>query len=335
MRPSKVGILAAGEGWHLDDLRRAFAAAGAETVRIDPTRIVVGPGVSAKPDRGDPEPDAGGGPRRLGEPWRDLDALLVRVIPPGSLDQIVFRVDLLHLLMDAGLPVVNPPRALERSIDKHWTTRLLEAAGVPTPRTCVTERSDAALEAFRGMRDVVVKPLLGSGGRGIFRVSDEDHAWRAFRALEQQRFVLYLQEFIPHGRHDLRLFVAGGEAVAAARREGDGWKTNLAAGAKAVPHQATSEQERLAVSAAAAIGADYAGIDLLEAEDGRLLVTEVNGIPAWEGIANATGIDVASVVASRVLARARAAGRPGTGAAGRPGGHAAVKPSGGMAADKR
>ncbi|HZN03832.1 MAG TPA: RimK family alpha-L-glutamate ligase [Candidatus Polarisedimenticolia bacterium] len=292
----KIGILAAAEGWHLEDLRRAFAALRFESERIDPTRLV-GRTRAMLPDRG---------AAPAGPPWDDLDALLVRVVPPGSLDQIVFRIDLLHWLADRGLPVVNSPRALERSIDKHWTTRLLEAAGVPTPRTVVTERCDAALAAFRELGDVVVKPLLGSGGRGIFRISDEDHAWRAFRALEQQRFVLYVQEFVPHGRHDLRLFVAGGEAIAAARREGGGWKTNLAAGAKARPHRATPEQERLATAAAAAIGADYAGVDLLEAEDGRLLVTEVNGIPAWEGIGEASGIDIAAVIASRVAARARA-----------------------------
>jgi RimK family alpha-L-glutamate ligase len=279
----RIGILAAAEGWHLSELRRAFAALGAETVRFDPTRLA--------------------GRTHAADPWSDLDALLVRVIPPGSLDQIVFRVDLLHRLADRGLPVVNPPRALERTIDKHWTSRLLDDAGIPTPRTFATERADDALAAFQGLRDVVVKPLLGSGGRGIFRVSDEDHAWRAFRALEQQRFVIYLQEFVPHGHHDLRLFVAGGEVVAAARREGAGWKTNLAAGARAVAHRATAAQEALAARAAAAVGADYAGIDLLEAEDGRLLVIEVNGIPAWEGIGKATGIDIAAVIASRVRSR--------------------------------
>jgi len=287
-RLRRVGILAAAEGWHLRELRRAFAACGAEALRLDPTRLA---GRTHAPAPS------------LDEPWDDLDALLVRVIPPGSLDQIVFRVDLLHRLADRGLPVVNPPRSLERTIDKHWTSRLLDDAGLPTPRTVATERADDALAEFRRLGEVVVKPLLGSGGRGIFRISDEDHAWRVFRALEQQRFVIYLQEFVPHGRHDLRLFVAGGEVVAAARREGDGWKTNLAAGARALPHRATPEQEDLAVRAAAAVAADYAGVDLLEAEDGRLLVIEVNGIPAWEGIGKATGIDIAAVIASRVRAR--------------------------------
>lgn len=273
----RVGILSAADGWHIERLRRAFASLGADTVRLDP--------------------------RLLGRPLEGLDALVVRLIPPGSLDQIVFRVDALHLASDAGLPVVNSPRALERSIDKHWTTRLLHAAGVPTPRTVATERADEALSAFDLFGDVVVKPLLGSGGRGVFRVSDRDHAWRAFRALELQRAVLYVQEFVPHGRVDLRLFVCGGEVIAAARREGSGWKTNLQAGARPVAHRPSLLEAELALKAAAAVGADYAGVDLLPCDDGRLLVIEVNGIPAWAGVEAATGVDVAHAIASMVTCR--------------------------------
>jgi RimK family alpha-L-glutamate ligase len=272
----RVGILSAADGWHVERLRRAFASLGADAVRLDPTR-----------------------------PWKraGLDALVVRLVPPGSLDQIVFRIDALHLLADAGCAVVNTPRALERTIDKHWTTRLLEDAGVPTPRTVAAERTEEALAAFDAFGDVVVKPLLGSGGRGVFRVSDRDHAWRAFKALEQQRAVLYVQEFVPHGRADLRLFVCGGRVIAAARREADGWKTNLAAGATPVAHRPTPIEEELALRAAAAVGADYAGVDLLPCEDGRLLVTEVNGIPAWSGVEAATGVDVSAAIAALVRAR--------------------------------
>jgi RimK family alpha-L-glutamate ligase len=280
----RVGILSAADGWHIERLRRAFAALGADTVRLDPTRLW----------------GRVGGPRR--GPLEGLDALVVRLIPPGSLDQIVFRVDALHLLADAGVPVVNAPRALERTIDKHWTSRLLEDAGVPTPRTVAAERADEALAAFDLFGDVVVKPLLGSGGRGVFRVSDRDHAWRAFRALEQQRAVLYVQEFVPHGRVDLRLFVCGGRVIAAARREAEGWKTNLAAGAQPLAHRPSAREEELALRAASAVGADYAGVDLLPCDDGRLLVTEVNGIPAWAGVEAATGVDVAAAIANLVRA---------------------------------
>ena len=300
----RVGILAATEGWHIAELRRALAARGCEAVRLDPTRVGAAAGADAKPSIVAAGGSARGTPPEAPDtPLESLDALLVRVVPPGSLDQIVFRIDALHLLADRGLVVVNGPRCLERTIDKHWTTRLLADAGIPTPRTFVTERADRALEAFASFGDAVVKPLLGSGGRGLFRVSDPDLAWRAFRTLEQQRAVIYMQEFVPHHRHDLRLFTACGRIVAAARREGDGWKSNLAAGAVARAHVPTDAQADLARRAAAMVEADYAGVDLLEAEDGRLLVTEVNGIPAWSGLQSTTRADVALAVADVALAR--------------------------------
>ena len=93
--------------------------------------------------------------------------------------------------------------------------------------------------------------------------------------------------------------------VAAARREGDGWKCNVAAGAITRPHAPTAAQADLAAAAAAAVGADYAGVDLLEAEDGRLVVVEVNGIPGWSGLQTVTPFDLAAVVAGRVRARLR------------------------------
>lgn len=293
----RVGILAGADGWHVEALGRALTQAGCEIARCDPVRLL------GRIDK-DAAITAGvAGRKRTAVPLDRLDALLVRFIPPGSLDQIVFRIDALHLLEGGGLPIVNPPRCLERTIDKHWTSRLLCSAGVPTPRTVVAERAEDALEAFRDLRDVLVKPLLGSGGRGIFRISDEDHAWRAFRALEQQRAVLYIQEFVPHGPSDLRLFVARGRVLAAARREGRNWKSNVAAGASATAHRPTADQEAAAIRAAAAVAADYAGVDLLPAEDGRLLVTEVNGIPGWAALQQTTSIDLAAEVVRVVLAR--------------------------------
>ncbi len=219
-------------------------------------------------------------------------------------------MDALHLLRDGGLPVINPPRALERTIDKHWTSRLLAEAGLPTPRTVAAEGFEEAMEAFAAMGDVLVKPLLGSGGRGIMRISDEDLAYRTFRTLELQRAVFYLQEFVPHGRSDLRLFVVGDRLVAAARRIGAGWKTNVAAGARAAAHRPRPEEEELALRACRAVGADYAGVDLLEAEDGRTLVIEVNGIPGWSALQETTPIDIALEVARLAAAQVESRRQP-------------------------
>jgi RimK family alpha-L-glutamate ligase len=295
----RIGLLATGDRWHVQALGRALDRMGCEPVVCAATRMTGR--IDARPR--DAGPAAGAAVSAGGPGLETLDALLVRFIPPGSLDQIVFRVDLLHALHDRGLPIVNAPRAIERTVDKHWTSRLLAEAGVPTPRTVAAEGFDDALAAFRDMGDVLVKPLLGSGGRGIVRVSDEDLAYRVFRALEMQRAVFYIQEFVPHGRSDLRFLVVGGRVVAAARRTGEGWKTNVAAGAEMRPHRPDAEEEDLAVRAARAVGADYAGVDVLERETGGRLVVEVNGIPGWKALQRTTAVDLASEVASAVLNR--------------------------------
>ena len=296
---TRAGILATGDRWHVERLSEALLRRGCDAVPLSMTRLLgrVGAAGGTTIDAGDVVVEA-------------LDALLARFIPEGSLDQIVFRVDALHALHDAGLPVVNPPRALERTVDKHWTSQILARASIPTPATVAAESVDDALAAVRRFGDVVVKPLLGSGGRGIVRVTDEDLAHRVFRALHMQRAVYYVQEFVPHGRSDLRLLVVGGRVVAAARRSGDGWKTNVAAGAVMRAHRPRPEEEDLAVRAARAVGADYAGVDLLEREDGALLVAEVNGIPGWSALQRTTPIDIAGEIASLALERiaARRAG---------------------------
>ena len=150
-----------------------------------------------------------------------LDLLLVRGLPRGSLEQVIFRMDALHLLAEQhGVRCVNGPRALERTIDKSWAGALLAAAGVPTPPTIVCERRESALAAFERLGgDVVVKPLFGAMGNGIVRVHDRDVAHRVFAALELERAVYYLQRTVDGpGRRDLRVLVIAGEVAGAMER---------------------------------------------------------------------------------------------------------------------
>jgi RimK family alpha-L-glutamate ligase len=242
---------------------------------------------------------------RSRELWLDgCDAVLVRGIPRGSLEQVIFRVDALHALEARGVTVLNGPRALERTVDKFLASALLAGAGVPTPRTIACERADDALEAFSELGgDVIVKPLFGSMGAGMTRVDDADVAYRVFGALALERAVYYLQETLVHER-DLRAFVVGGRVVAAIERVGSGWRANLARGARAYPTELTPEQARVCVEAAAAVGADYAGVDLLRAADGREYVLELNSIPGWRGLQEATGVDVAAALVTHLEAAA-------------------------------
>jgi RimK family alpha-L-glutamate ligase len=137
------------------------------------------------------------------------------------------------------------------------------------------------------------------------RVTDPDIAYRTFRALELTRAVFYLQEYIPHSGRDIRIFVVGRQAVAAMTRRGNTWKTNLAQGARAEPMELTAQLSHLSQRAADALEADYAGVDLLPADDGRLWVLEVNGIPGWQGLQQTTALDIAGAIADHVLGIAR------------------------------
>ena len=227
-----------------------------------------------------------------------VDAVLVRTMPPGSLEQVVYRMDALHSLQGTGVAVVNPRRALETAVDKYLSGVRLGAAGLLVPRTEVCETQMIAMESFSSMNgDVVVKPIFGSEGRGITRVTDSEMAYRVFSTLERIGAVIFQQEFIPHFGYDLRAMVLDGRVVAAIRRRSTlDWRTNVSRGAKAEPATLTKQEEQTAVQAANAVGATLAGVDLLPAKDGKLYVVEVNAVPGWRATARVSNVDVSDTI---------------------------------------
>jgi RimK family alpha-L-glutamate ligase len=234
----------------------------------------------------------------------DLGAILVRPIGRGSLDEVIFQMDMLHTLSRAKLPVINHPSAIEKAVDKYYALALLEENGIPTPKTVVTESIPDALEAFRAFgKDAIVKPVFGSRGIGAARISDIDVAERAFRTLRFYRHVIYVQEFVPHGKKDTRTFVIGGKVVAAMHRISKSWKTNVSQGASSVRANLPTEVEKLAIDAAKVIGCEIAGVDIMENTAG-LYVNEVNSQPGWRGLQSTTRVDIADQIAEYVISRA-------------------------------
>jgi ribosomal protein S6--L-glutamate ligase len=272
----RIALLTGGDGWHVRDLARAAAGLGHHATPVDFRRAWA---------------DAAAADGSLA----GFDAVLVRTMPPGSLEQVVFRMDLLHRLEAGGVRVVNPPRAVEVCVDKYLAAAKLAAAGLPVPPTVACQRADDALEAFTALGgDVVVKPLFGSEGRGMVRVSDPELAWRTFRTLERTQAVLYLQQFVRHPGWDLRALVLGGRVLAAMRRTAHGdWRTNVAQGGSAEPVRLSADDEALALRAAEAVGAPVAGVDLLPGPGGERYVIEVNAVPGWRALAPVSGVDVA------------------------------------------
>ena len=183
-----VAILSARTGWHTDELVRALTGRGHTGVVLPyeglRARLGTERGVSSNLSS-------------EGTSILDAEAVLARIIPSGSLEQIIFRVDALHWIEERGVPVMNSPRAIERAVDKFYTTALLQEAGLPTPETVVCEGLDEAMAAVRAMLadggDVIVKPIFGSMGHGLVRLSDPDVAFRVLRSLDRVRTVFYLQ----------------------------------------------------------------------------------------------------------------------------------------------
>ncbi|MCJ7771092.1 RimK family alpha-L-glutamate ligase [Candidatus Bathyarchaeota archaeon] len=234
----------------------------------------------------------------------ELGAIIVRPIGRGSLDEIIFRLDLLHRIERLGLRIINPPSAIEKAVDKYYALTLLEENGIPIPRTIVTEDPKTALEAFSELGcDVVVKPVFGSRGIGITRVTDSEVANRIFRSLSFLHNILYLQEFIPHGTRDIRIFIVGDRAVASMYRVAHAWKTNVSQGANPVPFTPDMKLENLAVRAAKTIGCEVAGVDVMEGPNG-FVINEINSQPGFRGLQLATGIDVAGAIIDYVLTKA-------------------------------
>lgn len=235
---------------------------------------------------------------RVIECVQELDAVLIRTMPLGSLEQVIFRMDCLQALNQAGVQVINPPKSLEVAIDKWLTQHRLHLANISTPPTVVCQTREAALAAFEQLGgDVLIKPLFGGEGRGILRVQDADMAWRACGTLQQLGQVMYVQQFLDHLGYDIRVLVIGSKVLSIKRIATNGaWRTNLSCGSVAEPHALTEEQRELALQAARAVGGSVLGVDILPLRDGRMVVLEVNAVPGWKGLAKSLEVDVAREV---------------------------------------
>ena len=290
-----IGVLGSASGWYMRDLQRAAEEINAQSHRnIDIVPLTFDSlsvqSLNNLEVRSAPTYEAAAAAMDV----RSLDALLVRTMPLGSLEQVIFRMNALHVAKEAGTRVLNPPRCLEICIDKWLTIQKARSEGILTPRTICCQTRDEALHAWNVLgEDCIVKPIFGGEGRGIVRVTDYDMAWRVFSTLEQLRSVIYVQEFVRNDGSDLRLLVLGEELYCVRRDGGGNWKANVSQGGTATRIDPTFEQVDIAYRAAKIVGGWMVGVDVIEANDGRNVLIEVNAVPGWRATAAAVGTDIA------------------------------------------
>ena len=222
--------------------------------------------------------------------------IFVRGIPGGSLEQVIFRLDVLHALQDLGIAIYNSPKAIERTVDKPLTSLLLARSGLPTPKTWICETTKRANEILENessnSKKLVLKPLFGSQGIGMHLID------KATGLVHDEKFagIYYLQEFIERKNNDftdIRVLVVDGIAKAAMTRRGKSWITNRAQGANCEFLELNQDLTSLSEAACKVLDIDYAGVDLIQDKDGSFYIIEVNSIPAWYGLQEVVSFNIA------------------------------------------
>lgn len=278
LAPLRIAVITDDPGWHGRQLLKSMMAysVDARYVRLQDCRI----------DLHHPEG------LFLGEFGAELpDGVFVRGVPGGTLEQVILRLDILHALRESGVPVYNDAKAIERTVDKGMTSLLLHRAGLSTPPTWVCETPAVMEEILRrewaAGHTMVCKPLFGSQGEGIIKLSPKDE----LPHLDVFKGVAYLQRFIPSMNGiscDFRVFVIGGKVDCAMARYGKDWINNVAQGARCESIVPVGDMQLLAERAVEVLEMDYAGVDLIRGQDGHLQILEVNSVPAWYGLQSVT-----------------------------------------------
>lgn len=227
----------------------------------------------------------------------DTDICFVRSFGPGSCEQLTRRISMIEHMEFSGIRVVNPCYAFRRARDKYATQCMLSKAGLPTVETYTTEDLDKAYEWSKNLREFVYKPILGSMGRGSIKFEDPDLAYNAWKMLNRLSQPILIQRFIENPGRDIRVFIIGDEAVGAVFKYPcmGMWKTNVAQGGTMKKEPVPEEYVKLAISATNLLGLDYAGVDIIESDEGPIIL-EVNGSPGWQALKESTGVDIAEKI---------------------------------------
>ena len=201
----------------------------------------------------------------------------------------------------AKINVINSLQVASNCGNKLFMTLLLQKAKVPTPKTHFALSAEGAIKCveLEGY-PLVIKPLVGSWGRGIMRIDDRD----ALDAIIEARTntdsgfdrTYYFQELVKRPPRDIRVITVDNQAIVAMYRVSNGFRTNVAEGAKPEPCKITSDMAELASRASEAVGGGILGVDMMEDENQNLTVHEVNNTVEFKGLASTGQVDIPKAI---------------------------------------
>jgi ribosomal protein S6--L-glutamate ligase len=232
-----------------------------------------------------------------------LDAVVVKKLGDSHDEYIGNRLLALEELERGGTRVISAPGAIRDAVNRYRMSYLLRAAGIPMPRTAVTESVEEAVSLVSGWGAAVLKPLFTSKGRGMEKLSARSAVRLALSRWQREgRGPMYLQEFVPAPGRDLAVAVLGDRVVGAYYRVATPgkWMTTTAAGGHYERAEIGPDLEELAVRAARVFGLAFTSVDLVET-DGGWLVYEVSAFGGFSGLQKACNVDGAALYADYVM----------------------------------
>jgi ribosomal protein S6--L-glutamate ligase len=237
----------------------------------------------------------------------DLDVVLTRV----GTTVTEYGLAVAHHFESMGVLVINSSQSILNSRDKFRSLQLMQAAGIPTPKTVLARSPDAVFQAIRlvGGTPVILKMNQGTQGAGVMFADSLESVESVLETLWEFGANIQIQKFIAESRgKDLRAFVIGNEVYAAMKRvaAGTSFKANIHQGGTGIPVELDSVQEKMALKAAKVLGLKIAGVDILESKAGPVVI-EANSTPGFVGLERATHKDVARAMVEFIVDEAKRA----------------------------
>ena len=233
----------------------------------------------------------------LNRKLKKVDAVWLRFIKNGTLEEITTKLTFMHLLENNGVYVHNSPKTIEKTVDKVRTTGILTINNILTPNTKVTFKSPLKI---RDKTNYLLKPIFGSQGKNIILINNLDKLYKT-NAIGN---VYYLQEFIGNINDkefwDIRVLVSNHKPISVMKRTSKQIFTNAYQGASTEKLTFNKELSYLTRRVSKLFELGYGGIDIKVFKK-KFYVLEVNSIPSWKAIQNIEDRDISEILVNDFL----------------------------------
>ena len=267
-------ILTEKEGWHYQQLKLSLTKLNhsVDSACISDISIILNNNEAILENKGERLPK--------------IDNIIVRFIPGGTLEEIVFYLNILKILESMNVRVVNNASSIESTVDKLYTSYLLNDNNINCPKTYVMRGQEAAskfISNYHYESKLIYKPLFGSQGDNIRLIEGSSDLDK----LDNQTNIYYFQEYLENRpNYDYRVLVINNKnniKYFYMTRYGDTFVNNFSKGAKCVRENLNEKVIELAIKSSKLLNIDFCGVDIIE-HNQKYYVIEVNSIPAWKGL---------------------------------------------------